>query len=281
MLRVRCLVVALALLVAFASDSRGQSQKPTPPPSETAQAKEAAKPDQRGTEQSPIVVKVLPTKESEEKAASDARHEDEKTENDRRLARFTELLFRATGALSVIALFQLFVFGWQGIQLKRTVSAAKDTTELARQEFIASHRPKIKIHAVEITRRVIEGDDNNLIGASILCFNVRESVAKNVEVRGQIFMGPNFAIDVQRPIVKTFPEVLSGQKLRAEVKSDWQVVHAAASSRTGIHCHCIGWIAYWDENGLRRETGFCLRAEFSNEGDRWVSAGKPEYEYEC
>src|SRR3982074_3010151 len=148
-MKLRCLVVALALIVAFASDSWGQSQKPTPPPAETTQTKQAAKPDERGTGQSPFVLNILPTKESEEKAAAAAKHEDEKTENDRRLARFTELLFWATCALSVIALFQLFVFGWQGIQLKRTVSTAKEATNLARQEFIATHRPKIIIYGME------------------------------------------------------------------------------------------------------------------------------------
>ncbi len=93
-------------------------------------------------------------------------------------------------------------------------------------------------------------------------------------------MGPNFAVDVQRPIAKKFDEVLSGQKFRAEVTSDWPVVNAAAGPSTGIYCYCIGWIAYWDGNGLRRETGFCLQAEFSSDGDRWVSAKEPEHEYE-
>jgi hypothetical protein len=155
----------------------------------------------------------------------------------------------------------------------------RKTIDLARQEFIATHRPKIKFHTAEITRRVNEGDDVNRIGASILCFNVGESVAKNVEVRGQIFAGSNFAVDVQRPKVKTFSEVLSGDKLRAEINSDYPVVDVASGKRRGVDYHCIGWIAYWDENGLRRETGFCLRAEFSDR-DRWVSAGKPEYEYD-
>ena len=99
------------------------------------------------------------TPSSKSIAAADAKHEDEKTENDRRLAIFTERLFWATVALSVIALFQLFVFSWQGIQLKRTVTAAKEATDLARQEFNATHRPKIRFHAAEITRRVNEGDD--------------------------------------------------------------------------------------------------------------------------
>jgi hypothetical protein len=181
--------------------------------------------------------------------------------------------FAALAAIAVAA----FTFTlWVSTDKQARLTA--QNTKLAREEFIATHRPKIKIHAVEITRTEVDGD--NRIGASILCFNVGESVAKNVEVRGEIFMGPRFAIDVQRPIVRRFPEVLSGQKFRAEMNSDWQVVYAAAGKRTGIHCYCIGWIAYWDETGHRRETGFCFQTEFSNEGDRWVSAGKPEYEYD-
>jgi hypothetical protein len=157
--------------------------------------------------------------------------------------------------------------------------AGERQLKLARAEFIATHRPKTIIHAVEVTRSKIN-KDHPFIGASILAFNAGESVAKNVEVRGQIFMGPNFAIDVQRPIVKTFAEVLSGQKLRAEVTSEWQASDAAAGARTGIVCYCIGWIAYWDENAQRRETGFCFQPKFGVEGDRWVSADKPEHEYE-
>jgi hypothetical protein len=148
-MRFRCVVIALALLAAFASDSWGQSQQPTPPPTQPTQANQASKPYERGTEQSPVIVKVLPTKESEDKAAADARHDDERTENDRRLAHFTELLFWATCALSAIALFQLFVFGWQGIQLKRSVSAAKDATELGNREFIATHRPKVIVRYIQ------------------------------------------------------------------------------------------------------------------------------------
>jgi hypothetical protein len=180
-----------------------------------------------------------------------------------------------------IALFNLILaFSTVGLWVA-TISlsrAGNNQIKLAREEFIATHRPKIKIHAVEITRR--EANEHIFIGASILAFNVGESVAKNVEVRGEIFMGPNFRIDVQRRIAKKFDEVLSGQKLRAEITSDWEVSYAAAGKRTGIICYCIGWIAYWDENGQRRETGFCLEPEFGVGGDRWVSAGKPEHEYE-
>lgn len=278
MLKRISLFLVLALLLAAIENSFGQSQQLSPsgsegvkPPNVQSQKSDSnPAPDQRDNEQMPLVVKVLPTPESPERSAAEAKREDQKAASDERIARFTERLFWATVALSVIAVAQFFAFLWQGWQLKRTVN-------LARQEFIATHRPKIKIHAVEVTRREVEG--RSFIGASILAFNTGESVAKSVEVRGEIFMGPRFAIDVQRPLVKRFDEVLSGQKMRAEITSEWQTVMAATGKRTGIICYCLGWIAYWDENGQRRETGFCLHPEFGADRDRWVSAEKPEHEY--
>jgi hypothetical protein len=156
---------------------------------------------------------------------------------------------------------------------------------IARAEFIATHRPKITIHAAELRRDVsrVPGrqGEEYFLGASLLGFNRGESVAKNIEVRGQIFAGSNFAIDVQRPIVKTFSQVSSGIKLRAQIKSDIPIADALMGRRTGIDYYCLGWIAYWDENGQRRETGFCFRADlWGPAGERWVSAGKAEYEYE-
>jgi hypothetical protein len=69
------------------------------------------------------------------------------------------------------------------------------------------------------------------------------------------------------------------EKFRAEITSDLAAVDVAAAPRQGIEIYLIGWISYWDENELRRETAFCFRAKFGTR-DRWVSAEKPEYEYE-
>jgi hypothetical protein len=178
----------------------------------------------------------------------------------------TAILAGATVGLGAISVYQL---------------------KLARTEFIATHRPKITIHAAEMRRDVsrVAGrqGDEYFLGASLLGFNIGESVAKNVEVRGQIFAGDDFAIDVQRPIVKTISEVPSGIKLRADIKSEIPIGDALAGRRTGVNYYCIGWVAYWDENGHRRETGFCFRADFwppPPASERWLRAGKPEHEYE-
>jgi Sec-independent protein translocase protein TatA len=72
---------------------------------------------QRGTEEAPLVVKQIPTPKTQEESAQETKDRQEKASNDRNLV-------IATFILAVIAAFQLFVFGYQAIQLRRTVEAA-------------------------------------------------------------------------------------------------------------------------------------------------------------
>jgi hypothetical protein len=88
MLKARHALFGFALLIAIVGDSWAQPQPPS----------------------------------SEQEAA--AKHQEElfKASTDKKIADFTERLFEATAALAGIALLQLFVFGWQGWQLRRTVN---------------------------------------------------------------------------------------------------------------------------------------------------------------
>src|ERR1700688_3673164 len=118
---------------------------------------------------------------------------------------------------AVIAAFTIILAGVGYCQAR----LIRKSINLARAEFNATHRPKIRIHVAEFKHLPpkIEGDSNRA-GASVLCFNVGESAAMNVEVRGQIFAGSNFSIDVQRPLIMTVPKLESGIKLRFTVESD-------------------------------------------------------------
>jgi hypothetical protein len=203
------------------------------------------------------------------------------------VAYYTKVLAWFTGVLALASIGQGFMLLRADKTTRISADAAAESVKLARAEFIATHRPKITIHTAELRRDVsrVPGrqGEEYFLGASLLGFNCGESIAKNIEVRGQIFAGSNFVVDVQRPIVKTIPDVSSGIKLRAEIKSDIPIADALAGRRTGVDYYCIGWIAYWDENGHRRETGFCFRADFwppPPASERWVRSGKPEYEYE-
>jgi hypothetical protein len=128
-----CVALWLAPVAYASVQSQGPSpsirESVQPPQTQAAQSNSNTTTNQRGTDQTPLVVKVLPTPESGEQAAADAKREDEKAANDRRLSDFTGYLFDATVALAIIAFFQLTVFGWQGIQLARTVAATKESAD--------------------------------------------------------------------------------------------------------------------------------------------------------
>jgi hypothetical protein len=129
MLMARHELFALALLLAIVGDSWGQSQQPSPSPRvdsqpPQSQATQTSKPpdnNQRGTESAPFVIKILPSVQTEQETAAKHQEELNKAAADQKIADFTELLFYATTALAGIAVLQFFVFGWQGIQLGRTV----------------------------------------------------------------------------------------------------------------------------------------------------------------
>lgn len=88
-MRARGPLLALALLAAFAPDSWGQSKQPSQP--QTQPAQQQAAPDQRGTENSPVVVKVLPAQENKEKSEAEAREHNEKRQFDTDTLWLTEI----------------------------------------------------------------------------------------------------------------------------------------------------------------------------------------------
>lgn len=129
-MRLRCLVIVLTFLAAMASDSRGQSKQPSSKASQQNAAQQ-----ERGTENSPVVVKVLPTEKSKEEFAREV----EKQESDRQLvkltgdlANYTKLLFAATAAL-FLATIGLMVVGFHQVRdAKHAIAAAANSAAAAK-----------------------------------------------------------------------------------------------------------------------------------------------------
>ena len=99
-MKLRCLVIALVFLTAIASDLWGELKQQSPKASQQTTSQE-----ERGTEKSPVVVKVLKA----EKTPDELNSEKEKQESDRPLvsltgdlAKYTKALFWATGFLGLI-----------------------------------------------------------------------------------------------------------------------------------------------------------------------------------
>jgi hypothetical protein len=273
-MRLRCLVAALAFLAAFASDSWGQSKHSTPPRDEAKTAQQATATDQRGTEQSPAIVKIIPTPKTAEEAEADRREKEQKDTNDIRLVVFTGLLFG-------VGFLQLLVFGWQGIQLKRSVSAAKEATNLARQEFTATHRPKIIIYGMEtqsgdgstadgrVHFRYVNAGDTDAFVTSISSHIVWTDKGM---VRAGVELHPHDVI--KRPV-----HVPSGNNGYAITTDKVDTIKLIRSGRNGHDtAYCVGVVVYRDTSDIERRTGFCRR--YDSERERWLKVEDADYEYE-
>ncbi len=167
---------------------------------------------------------------------------------------------------------------------ENAATAAKDSVDIARKEFNATHRPKIKIHFIEFIRIPGKdpsnpGKDGDTIGARLLCFNVGESRAIVVQVHGKITNISNITINTQRELVKTFPVVESGEKFTVDIKSDWLVREIVDRTKLGhAPFKLLGAITYFDGNGTRREIAFCREYDASSKG--WTKIVSPVHEYE-
>jgi hypothetical protein len=133
--------IALTFLVAFASASWGQSRQPpgrTSPPTAALQ--------ERGTDNSPVVVKVLPAEKSQTEIDNDV----EKQKSDRKLveltgdlANYTRLLFIATGLLGLVAAGLAGVGTFQVRQGRRSLAVAvkaADASLLNAEALIGAER---------------------------------------------------------------------------------------------------------------------------------------------
>ena len=292
MLVLRRIVLVAAFLIALGGDSFGRSHRPSPsaresvqpPHAQTAQPNNDPTANQRGTEQSPFIIKVLPTPDSEQTRAAEARREDQKAANDEAIARFTGRLFWATVALSVIAIFQFGAFIWQGIQLQNAVKASRD-------EFLASHRPKIRLKHLWLAADIWQTDP---IIVNLWCVNIGTADARLQEIglrydvvrEGAMLPAApqiNAAFQAGGAIVRPglnnqFGNLNTGRVLTAEDNADIQ------QGRSKLYC--VGFISYLDGADRLRITGFCRVLKFPHnttaraDNSRFWPFDDPDYEYE-
>jgi hypothetical protein len=117
------LILVLAAMPSSAERLKhGQKDNP-------AQNEQQPKSDQRGTEKSPLIVKLLNTSKNAQQAAAD-------TEEIKRHDQVERWTLRIYGLLAAIALFQLVAFIWQAISLKRTIAVTREIGERQLRAYI-------------------------------------------------------------------------------------------------------------------------------------------------
>ena len=206
-LRIGLLAVLIVTATAFASDRRSPLQQPQ----QTNTNQQSLDRDNRGTEQTPLIVKTIPP----DKSQDDIQREKEKAELDRKTVQFTGdlvsytwLLFIATsvlalttGGLGAVAFFQMR-------DTRKGIKAAEDAVVAslaalahARETAERDFRPWLTLNAklispvdIDPIANIDSNDDERGIAffIELQCRNVGKVAALNViySVSG-IDMGPN------------------------------------------------------------------------------------------
>lgn len=146
----RYLLLAL-MLVSVTANSQQDSLLTRERNHSKQQAKEAkqnGKDDQRGSDRSPLFIKVVPTPEGESQAAEDAKEKKEKAELDRKLVDFNGELAYYTKALAWLAFFQFLALGAQVIFLSLAFKESRKGTNIARYAMIAGERAFVFVKVI-------------------------------------------------------------------------------------------------------------------------------------
>ncbi|MBU6480474.1 MAG: hypothetical protein KGS09_08025 [Nitrospirae bacterium] len=283
------------LLISILSLGNGVIQSQPSPPFITKDNRQKADTQPRGTEQSPIVVEI---QKSNSETDQDKKDRDEKSANDQLLTKFTGALVLVGIVQAAIFIFQLFVFGRQARRLRETVAemkiatratekaaiAAEQNVEIARHEFIATHRPKIIVRRFSINK---VGDDGESVDIGYEMVNTGESLATVVCSSTKLWWHtPTKPLPAIPPyaakIVQSIP-IETGMLVTvpSQPVTDFEFVagfeEESDATTTGDRLFALGYIEYKDTIGKIRRTAFLRRYDFK--AKRFDIIPHSDYEY--
>jgi hypothetical protein len=179
------------------------SQPPSPSGRESrepqqSQARDGNQPtnaDQRGTENSPVIVQLHPTPKTQAEAEQDAKDRDEKAANDRETsATNRNLIIIGFLQLAVFA-GQLLVFGYQALKLHQTIitmrKIANSQSADTRQAMIAAERSYVSVRLIRLTAISSSADKITALHAMVILENTGNTPTKKMIYHNsmQIFDG--------------------------------------------------------------------------------------------
>jgi hypothetical protein len=237
----------------------------------------SAPPDSRGTERSLLSVKVteLPAKTPAE-VAQDVRDRDEKTLTDR----WTIGLAVAT---AVILFLQLFVFGYQALELNKSIKEAKRATGATR---IAARAAKQTVTTMNLTARrdlrayvavlmssIERLDENRNPRATVVIKNFGKTPAYRFAPSAfLIYVEPDTAPPDPPEPTRELGHLAPGAEFNVVLNADWQLSRAMRANIVvgSAAVYVQGIIKYVDTYGEPRFTQFRVMTD----GAASVPAGR-------
>jgi hypothetical protein len=176
----------------------------------------------------------------------------------------TMVLAAVTGILAFVSIFQI---------------------RLSRREFIATHRPRIRVRGLHIAdpNGDVTGDP---VVVMFFAHNVGETPATLTGVMGTIHITRNTTAPLPANLAFGYRQqlniILSAGEQEIFMIEDGTIVPEAM--RTAVYTgdrplYCIGAMQYRDDNGVERTTGFCRRFYFRPPRSETETNSEYEYEY--
>jgi hypothetical protein len=178
---------------------------------------------------------------------------------------------------------------WQGRILKRSI-------QLAREEFISTNRPKVRVRNIDLPiprSPWKQGDpppEGVWVTGHLYVVNVGNSRARIID-SGCWVIERNGGLPMRRPyegksgtgVVK--PCTLApGQEALGDIKGDTPLAMGARGILIGaanLYLWVMGWIAYVDDLDTPRRTYFCRVYKANTDtGGSYVAVANPDYEAE-
>ena len=131
--RSRHILLGLAFFLALMPDLLARSRRPPPDRNQAQSAQQPAATDQRGTDETPFIVKVLPSEDAKAKAEQEAADRAAKDQLDTNT-------FRLGIATIIVAFLQFVAIGVQAIFLWLAFKATKKSADIAEASLVKLER---------------------------------------------------------------------------------------------------------------------------------------------
>jgi len=275
----------IALLLTL-SIGFSYSQNPTPregkigqePKARPESSKQPAPADKRGTQHAPLVIEGFPAKDDPNRTKREQDERDHKAFYERWLTIWTGVLAGFTLLLVGVGAWQVFLFRSQLRLMRDAVDDGKKTAEAAlesaemgrvaaqtsRDEFIATHRPRIRVKHLWIESDILGSDE---IKISLVVVNHGDTSARHIQgeistavVRSDSQLPPKPFFSGEMVFTADVGELPSGITLEFPHLTDHRILSTGdwTSVRMGTaFLYCYGYVDYLDAVGRLRRTTFC------------------------
>lgn len=213
-----------------------------------------------------VKIKVPPSTHTANKLSDNQERENRNNTGQDKMERYTFWLSISTGLLFLATLALCFIT----YLLKK----------IAKQEFSATHRPKIIVHTFENSTGY-----KNRIGPIFTYVNSGTTNATIKSISSNIFYTDNLRPGADMKSFKCRenktikPGARSTFLVESKIETNSATIEGMRNQRgqSNLELMCIGKICYSDSSGAERETGFCRK--FDSVTNCWLKVENSDYEY--